>query len=203
MTRESVVLGEVARGGARLAEREGDAADSLLGDVLVEGARGGASGEDARDSVGVEGAKAGGVAESGVEVGRRVALAEEQDLARLMSPDAHRSPAHELEEGGGVLSHLLEGDAELVEIDRALASRGRVQSGGVELEPESARRELVARDTGQVGGIDEELSLSDADRQQVGDMVVGDRVGVALPGDEAVDGAEAINDTRGVVGVAR
>ena len=62
MTRESVVLGEGARGGARLAEREGDAADGLLGDVLVEGARGGASGEDARDSVGVEGAKAGGVA---------------------------------------------------------------------------------------------------------------------------------------------
>lgn len=44
---EAVVLGEVARPGALLAERVGDAAGGLGGDVLVERARRGARGEDA------------------------------------------------------------------------------------------------------------------------------------------------------------
>jgi hypothetical protein len=40
-------------------------------------------------------------------------------------------------------------------------------------------RELVARDAGEVGGVDEELALRDADREQIGHVVVGDGVLVA------------------------
>ena len=54
-----------------------------------------------------------------------------------------------------------------------------MQPGGVEPEPLAAGGELVARDAGEVGGVDEELALGDADGQDVGDVVVGH--GVALP----------------------
>jgi hypothetical protein len=103
--------------GARLTERVGDAAHGLLGDVLVERAWRRARGEDAPDGVVLEGAEAGCVAEGGVEIGGGEALSEQQDLARLMCPQARRPGAHEAEEAGGVPSHVLEGDTELVEVE--------------------------------------------------------------------------------------
>ena len=181
----------------------GDAACGLGGDVLVEGARRGAGGEDALDGLVVEGAEEGGVAERGVEIGGGEALAEQEDLAGLVAPDPRRPGAHEAEEARGVFAHLLEGAAELVEVHEAVAARARVEPGRVEPEPLAAGRELVACDAGEVGGVDEELALGDADRQDVGDVVIGHGVGVAFPGDEAVDGADAVDDPRGVVGVAR
>ena len=184
-------------------ERVGDAPHGLLRDVLVERARRRARSEDALDGVVLEGAEGGRVTECGVEVVGGEALAEQEDLARLVSPDPRRPGAHEAEEAGGVLAHLLEGDAQLIEIDGALPPGARVKPGGVELEPSAAGRELMARDAGEVGGVDEELALGDADRQDVGDVVVGHGVGVAFPGDEAVDGADAVDDARGVVGAAR
>ena len=200
---EAVVLGEVAWLGARMAERVGDAAGGLGGDVLVERARGGAGGEDALDGLMVEGAVERGVLERGGEVVGGEALAKQEDLACLVPPDPRRSSAHEAEEARGVLAHLLEGEAELVEIHRALAPRSRMKASRVEPEPLAAGRELVARDAGEVRGVDEELALGDADRQDVGDVVVGHGVGVTLPGDEAIDGADAVDDPRGVVGVSR
>src|SRR5262249_3357697 len=136
-------------------------------------------------------------AQGKVEVGRAEALAQQKDLARLVSPDPRRPCAHEAEEARRVLPHVLESDAELAEVDRALPARSRVQPRGIEPLPFAAGREFVARDAGQVGGVDEELALRDADRQDVGDVVVGHGVGVAFPGDETIDGADAVHDTRG------
>ena len=194
-----------SRGSVRvLSERVGDAARGLLGDVLVERAGRGAGGEDALDGVVVEGAEARGVARARRR-GRRWRSAR--------AAGGSGAPGGPRRRGGPALMRrkkraacspmLLEGDAELVEVDGALPAGPRVEPGGVEPEPLAAGRELVARDAGEVGGVDEELALGDADRQDVGDVVVGDGVGVALPGDEAVDGAEAVDDARGVVGVAR
>ena len=86
------------------------------------------------------------MSERAVDVGGGVALAEQQDLTGLMAPDPRRAEAHRTKEGGRALAHSLEGDVELVEIDRALSLSGRVEAGGVELEALSAPRELVARD---------------------------------------------------------
>ena len=55
----------------------------------------------------------------------------------------------------------------------------------------------------QVGLVDEELVLGDAHRQDVGDVLVGQRIPVALPGDEALDVAQPVEHAGGVVGVAR
>jgi len=98
-----------------------------------------------------------------------------------------------------VLAHVGERDAELIEIDRALALCRRMEACGIETQAGAARREFVACDAAQVGGIDEEFVLGDADRQEVGDVVVGHSVVVAGPGHEAVDTADAVDDTRGIV----
>jgi hypothetical protein len=42
----------------------------------------------------------------------------------------------------------------------------------------------VARDAREIGGVNEELALGDADGQDVGDVLVGDGVAVAVPLDE-------------------
>lgn len=77
-----------------------------------------------------------------------------------------------------------------------------MQAGGVELETGATRAELVARDAAEIGGVHEQLVLLDPDRQEVSDVVVGGGVEVAAPGNEAVDGADARDDARGVVRVA-
>jgi hypothetical protein len=63
-----------------------------------------------------------------------------------------------------VLAHLAKGGAELVEIDSALALRGRMQALRIEPEPKAAGSELVSGNAGEVGGINEELLLGDANR---------------------------------------
>ena len=200
---EAVIGGEIARRGARLPEGIGDAVHGLFGDVFIKRAWQSAGGEDAPDSVVPEGAEARGVGEGVVEIGGVVTLAEQEDLASLMSPHARRAGAHEMEERGGAFAHVLEGDAELVEVDKALPAGLRMEAMGVELEPFTAVDELMAGNTGEVGSVDKELILSDAEREDVGDVIVGDGVGVALEGDEAVDGTEAVEDPGGVVGMAR
>lgn len=57
----------------------------------------------------------------------------------------------------------------------------------------------MASDAAEIGGVDEELALSDADRQEVGDVVVGDGVAIARPVDVAIDAADAIDDASGIV----
>lgn len=65
----------------------------ILGDVLVERARGRARLEDALDGTMLEGAEPRGMRERGVEVTGGVASAEHEDAARLMTPDAGRARA--------------------------------------------------------------------------------------------------------------
>ena len=149
--------------------------------------------------------KARGVAERGVDVGGVVALAQEQDLARVVAP-TRGGPA--LLEAGRRRRRARpcssKATRELVEIDGALALAA---AGG-------GRRDRACRPAPrgasswramqrEVGGVDEELVLGDAHRQDVGDVLVGHGVAVAVPGDEAVDVADAVDDARGVVGVAR
>lgn len=200
---EAVVFGEIARRCAPLPKGVGDAVHGLLGDVFVERSRARAGCKDALDGACVEGAKARGVAERGVDVGGREALSQEQDLTCLVSPVSRRSRAHQAKEARGMLAHVFEGDAKHVEVDRCLSLRSWVESGGIEPESLAARGELVACNAGQVGGVDEELLLGDADGEEIGDVVVGDGVGIPFPSDEAIDGADAVNDARRVVRMAR
>ena len=62
---------------------------------------------------------------------------------------------------------------------------------------------LVARHQAQIRRVDEDLRGRDAHRQDIGDVVVGHLVLVAIPRNTALDVAEPIDDARGVVGVAR
>jgi Uma2 family endonuclease len=159
--------------------------------------------EDALDGAMLESAEPRGVPERGVEIRGGVASAQHEDAARLVAPDPWRARAQQPEERGRPRTQAVERHGELIEIHRALAARRWMEARRVELEPEAARRELVASDARQVGGVDEQLVLGDAHRQDVGHVVVGNGVAIAFPVDEAVDAAHAIEDARGVVGVAR
>jgi hypothetical protein len=129
-------------------ERLLDASRGLLGDVLVERARHRARGEDALDGTMVEGTEGGCVSERGVDVDSAEALAQEQDLAGLRAPDARCSETHQPEEFRRALAHCLEGELDLIEIDRTLALRKRMEPGGIELQALTARSELVTRHAG-------------------------------------------------------
>jgi len=187
-----------------MAERLLDPTGGLLSDVFVEGAWLRARSKDPLDGGVLEHAEAVGVPERSVELLGRVALAQQHDPARLPRPCARSAGAQLAEEVGSPLAHAPESDAELVSIDRIFVSLGDgMKTRGIELEGCTARRELVARDTPQVRGVDEELALRDAHRQDVGDVLVRDGVLIARPRNEAVDAAYAVHDARCVVRVTR
>ncbi len=199
--RKAVVLVEVAGTGVASTEALVETTRGVLGDVLGEPARRRARGEDAGDGLLLEGTEGVGMAERAVEVGGGEALAQEQDLARVVARLPRRmGPEQTGEKGRGHRAHLLESDAQLVEVDDSAAPR-LVRARRRHVRAGAARRELVARDAAQVGGVDEELVLRDADGQEVGHVLVRHRVAVAVPRDEAVDAAHAVDDPRGVVGV--
>ena len=180
-----------------------DPSRGVLGDVFVEGARQGARGQDALDGGVVEGAELGGVTQREIDLLGAVARAQEQNLAGLGHPHPGRAEAHQAKELGGTLAHVAEREVELVEIERWPSLWRGVQPGGVEPQARASRAELVARNAPEIGGVHEQLALGDAHRQDVGDVVVGDRIRIAIPGHEAVDGAHAVDDTGGVVRVTR
>ena len=166
------------RRGALGAERLLEAARGVLGDILVERAGYRARLEDALDGAVLERTEPRGVREGGVEIRGRVACAQDEDDTRLVAPDPRRPRAEQPEERRPARPQTVEDGSELIEIHGALAARRRVQALGIELEAGAARRELVTRDARQVGGVDEQLALGDADGQEVGDVVVGDRKSV-------------------------
>ena len=141
------------------------------------------------------------MSERAVESFGGVSLSEQQDLSRLRPPDARGALAHQAKELGGALAHALESETELVQVDRALSLRLRVEAGGIQLEPRAARSELVTRDALQICGVHEQLALRDAHREDVGDVIVRNRVAIAAPRDEPIDAAETVDDARGVVDV--
>jgi len=57
----------------------------------------------------------------------------------------------------------------------------------------------MSRDAAQVRGVHEQLALSDAHRQEIGDVVVGDGVLVAFVGHVAFEIGDAVHDASGVV----
>lgn len=116
-----------------------------------------------------------------------------------MAPGARRPGAQEPEESCGAIAEACEHGGELVEIDRALPPGWLVEASRISFRTGAARRELLARDALEIGGVNEELTLGNADGQDVGDMLVGDGVAVALPLDEPVDAGEAVDDASGVV----
>lgn len=107
-----------------------------------------------------------------------------------------------LEEVVSTLSHLLEGLGELIEIGNALALRRGMDPRRIDLHAGAASGDLVMGRKGEIGAVDEELVLGDAHGQDLGDVVVWDGVLIPVPGDEAVDGADAVDDPGGVVGMA-
>ena len=173
------------------AERLLEAPRRVLGDVLVEGPGRRARLEDALDGAMLEGAEPRGVGERSVEVTGDVAGAQHQDAARLVAPHPRWTGTEQPEERDATRPQAVERHGELAEVHRAPAARWRMETLGVELVPGAARRELVARDARQVGGVHEQLALGDAHRQDVGHVVVGHGVAIALPVDEAVDAAHA------------
>ena len=184
-------------------ERLLEAPRCVLGDILVEGPGRRARLEDALDGAMLEGTEPRGMRERSVEVLGGIASAEHEDAARLVTPDARGARAQQAKERGAAGPQAVERHRELVEIHRAPAARRWVESRGVELLPGAGRRKLVTGDARKVGGVDEQLALGDAHGQDVGHVVVRDGVAIARPVDEAVDAAHAVDDARGVVGVAR
>ncbi len=140
--------------------------------------------------------------ERGAEVGGGVALAQEQDLASVVAGEAALGGGEAGEEAGSVEADVGEGLLDLGEVGAA-AIPGWVDELRIDVHPSAARREFVARHEPEIGGVDEELVLGDADREDLGDVVVGDGVAVAVDGDEAVGAADAIEDAGRVVGVER
>lgn len=130
-------------------------------------------GEDAFDSRKVDSTERGGSAEREVDVGRGIAFTQQENLPGLLCPGARHTDAHQLEELGRALSHVAEGDVDLIQVDRGLSLRRRMKSGRVERQSRASWRELMTRDAAQVCSIDKELALRDAHGQEIGDMVVG------------------------------
>lgn len=199
---EAVVLVEVAQAGVAGVEGLVEPACSLLGDVLGEATRGGARGEDALDGQVLEGAEGARVGEGGAEVGGGVALAQEQDLAGVVAGEAALRGGEAGEEARPIDADAGEGLLDLGEVGAA-AIPGRVDELRVDVHAAAARCELVARDEPEVGGVDEELVLGDADGEDLRHVVVGYGVAVAVDGDEAVGAADAVEDARRVVRVER
>ena len=86
-----------------------EAAEGLLGDILCESAGPGAGKQDARNGGVLEGAVGERVAEGAFEVVGGVALAQQEDLARVVGAVARHGDGELLEEGVGLRPHLLEG----------------------------------------------------------------------------------------------
>lgn len=203
MDGQAIVFFEIARSCTRLAQRGLDALSGCLSDVLVERAGAMPGRQDALDGLDVERAVPNGAPKGCVETVGFVALAEQQNAPGCVTPETLTSRAEALEELGGVFAHLFESGAKLVEISGGSALGAGVKAVGVEGLCSATRSELVARDATEIGGVDEQLALRDAYREQIGDVVVGHGVPVALVVDEAIDAAEAVGDARRVVRVGR
>ena len=109
-----------------------------------------------------------------------------------------------MEEVSSPLAHALEGDAELVAVERVLVRLGwGMQPRRVELVASATRSELVASDAPQIRRVDEELALRDAHRQDVRDVLVRDGVLIARPRDEAINAAYTVYDARRVIRMTR
>lgn len=180
-----VVLGEVWRLGTALGEVF-EFVGGGLGDVLLEPARVGARLQDSLDAIVLQGAIAERVRERLEQVRCVVCPAQKKYVAGMVASRAWQAFLEGGKEGGGGLTELCEGAAQLIEVRSAVGMR-RPVTGQDRALLSTATTKLVSRDAGQVGLVDEELVLGDAHWQDLGDIIVGQRVPVAFPGDEALD----------------
>lgn len=180
-----VVLGEVWRLGAA----GGDVLESAgagLGNILLEPARVGAGLQDPLDAIMLQRAIAQGVSERFEQILCVVGFAQSQDPASMVARRARQAFLESTKEGGPGLAELGEGAAHLVDVGSAVGVR-RPMTGQDRPLLSTATPKLVPRDAGQVSLVDEEFVLGDAHRQDLGDVVVGQRVPVAIPGKESLD----------------
>ncbi len=202
MARQFVVLGEVAWLSAALGDSLPELFRGLFGNVLVETARACTRDQDAFDCGVFKGAEGQRVRERTEQVSGIVTFAERQHSARVVAGRAMLVFLERIEEGGGRVTDVGEGAAQLVEIGAVLGMSWTMAiEDGLLLG--STRAQRVASDTGQVGLVDEQLVFGDAHWEDLGDVVVGQRVPVAIPCDEALDVAQLVEHACGVVGVAR
>lgn len=158
--------------------------------------------EDPQHGVVGKRSEACGMTECRIDIVGRVALAQRQNAASVVAPLSRGSNTELTNELSGVVSHLLESSAELVGLDRGATDSVSMEALWVESLAESSGDQLVHGDAHQVSAIHEQLSLGDADGQDVGDVVVWDGVAIALPIDVAIDVTQAVGDPGGVVRMA-
>lgn len=132
-----------------------------------------------------------------------VFAAELEDLPSLIAALAWVVGAERSKVRLGALAHLREGVLELLKIGGGTATRGAMKVHRVEVEASTLGRELMLGNEAEVGGIDEEFLLSDPHREDLGDVVVGHGVAITVPGDEALDVGEGVDDACGVEGMSR
>ncbi len=200
--RQIVVLREVARLGAALGDGALELLCGLFGHVFIEPAGVCPSDQDALDRGVFEGAKEQRVGKRGEQVSGVVAFAQGQHPARVIASRAVLVFFERGEKGGRWITKIGKGAAQLVEIRPVLGvARAVPIENGSALG--TARQERVARDTGQVGLVDEQLVLGNAHREDLGDVLVGKRVPNSFPRDEALDVAQLVEHAGGVEWVAR
>lgn len=200
---QAVVLGEVPRRCAVHSELALEAAGGFFRDVFVERTRPVSRLKDSQDGLVAERSEAEGVPERRVDILGGVTLAQEQDAPGAVAPLARGCGAEPPKELCGVLAHLLEGRANLIEVDGRASAITSMETLRIDLQATSSWSELVGCNALEIGGVHEELALGDAYGEQIGDVVVGNGVAICLPVDKAVDVAEAIGDAGGVIAVAR
>ena len=175
-----------------------------LGDVLVERAWPRAGRDDALDGAIFVGAEGMRVTQRRGDVLGVVALAQEQDPLRVVGAESRPEAGESREEVRGAVAESLEGGEEPVEINRpAIGLAVDARRPDVPAWSSVVPHELVAHEELQVGAVDEELVLRHAHRDEVVDRLIRNGVPVAAPRDESIDGADPVDDPRGVVGMAR
>ena len=150
----------------------------------------------------LEGTKRAGVDQRRDQVGGGVALAQDQDLSPVVAGVAALRGGEAGEEAGAALAEIDKGLLDQTEA-RAVAVPGRMDVLRVDLHASAAGGEFMASYQTQVSGIDEEFGLSHPDRKELGDVIVGHGVAVAIDGDKSINRADTVLDAGSVVGVQR
>jgi hypothetical protein len=191
----------VARLGVAAREEPLELVGGGPGGVLVEAPHRGAGDEDALDGAVLEGAVGQGMRQRADEVCRVEAGAERQDAPGVVPGRSRQGLLQCGEEARRGIAKLCEGTAQLIEVRAAVGQAGPV-AGKRRVLAGATRLELVARDAGQVRLVDPQLLLGHPHRQDLGDVLVGQGVAIAIPGEVALDVAQPVKHASGVVGVA-
>lgn len=145
----------------------------------------------------LEGAEREGVSQGGDQILRGEALAQVKHQTRVVRRRPRLRCLDPLEEPRRRLAEVPECLAELVQVGAsarrgAMAGHRHVIAGAREVE-------LVTRDAGEIHGVDDDLGLGHAHREQVGDVLDRNAVAIPPPGNVALAVAHAVDNTGRVV----